>query len=159
MRRSSFCMSLAAIVTLLAVSAASAAPILVGADAPEMERAKGALEREIEALEARYEEGMAAVLDELKRSGVEKSGSEIPYIGQGCSQCGRETCSLSAIAYYPRGLGIKKNVEISEGSAGVKGKRIFRYSHKRQKKMKELFDIQTELKEKRRRLSRYALED
>ena len=56
-------------------------------------------------------------------------------------------------------LGLKKNVEISEGSAGVKGKRIFRYSHKRQKKMKELFDIQTELKEKRRELSRYALED
>ena len=118
-----------------------------------------ALQQEIRGLEARYQEGMAAVLDELRELGVKKTGKEEPYIGRGCSECGRETCTASfarPVIYFPRGLGIGKNKKIDQSRSGLKGDRILRYSQKikNQKKLKQLFDIQTELERKKSELAK-----
>ena len=115
----------------------------------ESERAKETLRQEIKDLEAEYEEGMTGILDELKEMGVEKSGKEKPYIGKGCSVCGRENCNRYRVVYYPRGLGIAKNKKIDENRSGPKGTKILKYSGKNQKKLERLFEIQTELKQKR----------
>ena len=116
-----------------------------------------ALQQEIRGLEARYQEGMAAVLDELRELGVKKTGKEEPYIGRGCAECGQETCSFdypSGTIYFPRGLGIGENKKFDQ--AGLKGERILKYSQnsKNQRKIKQLFDIQTELERRKSELAK-----